>query len=134
MIHREVRDEIEKLRKSVQDALTNGKEATQDDYLLAQNATAQKGPQPVVFDYDAAPGAGCALFDGDNEFAAQRIEPTYKNVKPQFAALLSLPAYSVRSFRIAKVPAKISGVRKYPVKSPTSFIGCGGILKRRLLL
>ena len=111
-IHREVRDEIEKLRKSVQDALTNGKEATQDDYLLAQNATAQEGTQPVVFEYDAAPGAGCALFDGDKEFAAQRIEPSYKNVEPRFAALLPLPAYSIRSFRIEKAPGQISGERK----------------------
>jgi len=112
MIHREVRDEIGKLRKSVQDALTNRKEATQDDYLLAQNASAQDGPQPVVFEYDAAPGVGCALFGGDTEIPAQRIEPAYKNVKPQFAALLPLPAFSVRSFRVAKVSGQTSGERK----------------------
>jgi hypothetical protein len=112
MIHREVQDEIGKLRKSVEDALTQGKEATQDDYLLAQNASAQEGLQPVVFEYDAAPGAGCALFDGGKEYAAQRIEPAYENAKPKFAALAPLPACSVRSFRIAKAPGQTSGGRK----------------------
>ena len=103
---------MESSGKSVEDALTEGKVTPQDYYLLAQNVTAQEGNQPVVFEYDAAPGAGCALFDGDKEYAAQRIEPAYENAKPQFAALAPLPACSVRSFRIGKVPGQAYGPRK----------------------
>jgi len=112
MIHREVRSGITELRKSFRDGLAGRSKGAPADYLLTQNATGQAGLQPVVFEYAAAPAAGCALSDGSKRFAAQRILTTPENAKPQFAALLPLAPYSTRSFRIVKASGQTSEGRK----------------------
>ena len=99
----------------------------------AERHRAREG-KPLVFEYDAAPGAGCALFDGDKEYAPS------ESSRPMKTPSRSLP----RSPRCRLAASAVSESRKCPGRPPAngklrvkltmSFIVYGGISNLRPLL